>query len=356
MAIRTRVLFALLVLPPAFELAVRFDDWLRYGVAFSSRASSIEDLQEVDSLGRHGRPNAVYRKFRINALGFRGPEVRPTDISVRPLIVVSGSSETFGLYESDGKEWPRQLSDSLAKVCANQPVTVLNAGFAGMSMPTVVQDLKLRILPMKPRVIVYHPQPAQDLDRTSPEASAITAHASAPPSAWHLRAGPQVRDEIKRAIPDALLDWLRRLDTERSRREQYPLFASLPIERLDTLEAQLRLMVGTVRRSGAVIVVVLPKNRFDDTTSIDEQRWLRAWERFVPRATAALFLDFSARANERIQRVARDSTVPLIDPVFPRGRARSLMFADPVHYSDLGASIMAAASTGILANVLSCSQ
>lgn len=356
MGIRTRVVLAMIVLPPAFEFTVRFDDWLRYGVAFDNSASSIEDLQISDSLGRHAKADAVYRKFRINSLGFRGPEVPTLTLGRRPLVVVSGSSETFGLYESDGKEWPRQLEDSLAKSCPSRSVTVLNAAFAGMAMPTVIQDLTRRVLPLKPSVIIYHPQPAQYLDRIAPAAGRITAQARPPQREWHLRSTPRIRDEVKRAIPDALLDFLRREDTERSRGEQYPLFASLPVERLDTLEAQLRLLVGTVRRGGAEVVVVLPKNRFSDTTSAEERRWLRAWERHVPRATSSLFLDFSARANERIQRVARDSAVLLIDPQFPRGPERAQMFADPVHYSDRGASVMAAAATGVLAQLLPCSR
>jgi hypothetical protein len=49
-------------------------------------------------MGQHGRPNAQYLKWKLNSLGFRGPELDPG--ATRILCV--GSSETFGQYESEG--------------------------------------------------------------------------------------------------------------------------------------------------------------------------------------------------------------------------------------------------------------
>ena len=354
MTIYKRVVFAIAFLPAAFELAIRLDDWMRYGVPLTSNIVGIEGLQIVDSLGSHARPNAVFRQFRINSLGFRGPEVAISASSGKTLIVVSGSSETFGLYESAGKEWPRQLEDSVNTHCAARKVVVLNAGFAGMSMPTVSQDLRLRILPMRPAVVVYHPQPAQYLDRLAPATSPPSANHDESAEHFALRSRARIRDEIKRAMPSELLDFLRRTDTERSRRTDYRLFDSLPVDRLDILESQLRQLVGTVRRGGTSLVLVLPEHRFDDTTSVEERRWLRAWERHVPKATASLFMRFAAEANERILRVARESTVVVVDPPFVHGRDRARMFADPVHYTDAGASVVASVTARALAQHLVC--
>ena len=101
------------------EITVRIDDWAQHGVPLTEGANSLDDLMVRDSLGVHSRASTRFRQFRINSLGFRGAEVSARALDTAKVIVVSGASETFGLYESDGKEWPRQLEDSLAMRCGS---------------------------------------------------------------------------------------------------------------------------------------------------------------------------------------------------------------------------------------------
>ena len=351
----TRLLAAAVLIPVAFELTVRMDDWARYGVPISSGATGVEDLRVVDSLGRHARPGTAFRKYHINALGFRGPEVSAEDLRTRSMVVVSGASESFGLYESEGREWPQQLSDSLNRRCAARPVTVMNAAFVGMALPTVIQDLQRRVLPLHPAVIVYYPEPTQYLAGDVPRLSPSSTDPPPSLSPWRLRSQPRLRDDLKGVMPAALLDYLRRRDTEQERSAGETLFSKLPVERLDSMEAHLRTLVGTARSGGAAIAMVMPQHRFSDTTSVAERRWLRAWERFTPKATGSLILSFSARADERIRAVAADSGVPLVEPRFPAGVNRALMFADPNHFTDRGAAILAAAASNVVSRALGCS-
>ncbi len=351
-----RILIPLLFVPPAFELTVRVDDWVRFGVPLTSGATHIMDLRVTDSLGRHARAGAVYRKFSINNLGFRGPDVSAESLDGKPLVVVTGASESFGMFESPGREWPRQMADSLEARCGESSATVLNAAFAGMSLPTVRQDIERRLAPLGPEYIIYYPQPTQYLFERVPRPAPASAIPPAPLSPWNLRALPRLREDFKRMLPGALLDLNRQRETEAIREAGESLFPSLPVERLDSLEADLRALVGTVRRSGAEMAFVVPRHRLADTTSVENQRWLRAWERINPKAPGAMILEFFDRGEERLRHVAADSGVRLIDPPFAPGSARDLQFADPNHFTDAGAAVLASGASGVVAAALGCER
>lgn len=353
-AIARRTFVLLLLSPVLFELAVRLDDLVRFNVPISGGAASVADLFVRDSIGDHARPGAVFKKFRVNSMGFRGPEVSRQDLSSHRLVVTAGSSETFGLYEAPNKEWPRQLADTLSQRCSSQPVTVLNAAFAGMSLPTVTQDVRRRILPLKPDVIIYYPQPTQYLYQDLPRASEGSLRPSAALSPWNLRGRERLRNDLKGMLPAAMLEFLRGVDKVRSQRSGQTPFATMPAERLDTMELQLRELVGLIRKGGAIPVLVQPKNRFDDTTVVAERRWLRGWERLLPKATGEMLLEFSRLGAERVRLVASDSAVLLTGPDFPSGPRRAAMFADPVHFSDDGAALMAGSVGNSVAATLGC--
>ena len=351
-ALRT-LLLALLV-PPAFEFTVRLEDWARFGVPLDSGVTTIDDLSVVDSVGRHARPGTAFKQFRINSLGFRGAEVPESILRSRPLVIASGASETFGSYESPDHEWPRQMADSLASRCGADRVTVLNAAFAGMALPTVIQDIQLRLLPMHPRVIVYYPTPSQYLYARSPQASPRSTQAPKAFSRWRSRAVPRMRDALKSGIPAPVLEFLRRHDTERARESGEGLFPSLPVERLDSIEAHLRVLVGTVRRGGSSLVLMIPQNRFADTASVDERRWLRAWEHMMPKTSGAMLLSFGELARARVRVVAADSGVTLVDPGLMARPDHSALFADYVHFTDRGAAIVAGTVSTSVATLLAC--
>lgn len=351
-----RILIPLLLVPPAFELTVRLDDWARFGVPITSGATHIMDLRVTDSLGRHARPGAVYRKFKINNLGFRGPDVTDESLRELPLVVVTGASESFGMFESPGREWPRQLADSLGARCAPASAIVLNAAFAGMSLPTVRQDIERRIAPLGPELIIYYPQPTQYLFERVPRPAPASTEPPEPLSPWNLRALPRLREDFKGMLPGALLDLNRQRETEALREAGESLFTSLPLERLDTLETHLRALVGTVRRAGAEMAFVVPRHRLADTTSVENQRWLRAWERINPKAPGHMILEFFDEGEARIRRVAADSGVQLIDPPFSPGSARNLEFADPNHFTDAGAAVLANGASTVVAATLGCDR
>ena len=348
-----RIVFALLFVPVALEASARIEDWMRWGVPLTSGVTDVDDLQVTDSLGHHARPASEFRQFRIDSLGFRGPEISRAQLAKGNVVDVSGASETFGLYESEGKQWPRQLSDSLAAHCRRQ-VTVINSAVAGMSLPTVIQDLELRILPLKPEVVVYYPEPSGYLDTRVPRASPPRLGPPATLSPWRSRALPRLRNDVKNFLPARVLDYLRLRDANRWRKADGGGFHTVPTDRLDTMELDLRKLVGVVRRGGSKLVLVVPHDRFTDTTSAGERGWLHSWERLVPLAPAPVLLDFSRLAIERVRAVAKDSGTAIVDPPFPTDSTRPSYFADAVHFTDKGSGLVAGATSKVLSTILKC--
>ncbi|MFN9201846.1 MAG: hypothetical protein ACK6DP_02090 [Gemmatimonas sp.] len=333
---------SVLVGAAALEGTVRLDDWAQYGVPVTAPAVSLGDLIVRDSLGLHARAGGQFRQFRINAAGFRGPEV---DLAAggQVRIVTAGASETFGLYEPAGKEWPRQLEDSLRVACGAHRVVVLNAAFAGMSLPTVRQDYERRLRPLRPQVVVYYPTPMQYLESAEVPVAAAPAAVATPLQPWGFRAGPRFRDAFKRAVPALLLDLLRQLDTRRMLAAAGVQAKAVPeLERLDAFDHDLRQLMGSYRAGGSTPVLVIHRHRFRDTSSVGARRLLRAWERFYPRYTAGALLAFDDSAAARMRRIGVDSGLPVLDPLPGLEPVRDSAFADFSHFTARGSAVMAA--------------
>ena len=336
----------------AFEVTVRAYDWAQYGVPITAPETLLSDLVVMDSLGMHARPGARYRQFRINSIGARGAE-QVLDTSPPAVVVIaSGASETFGLYEKPNGEWPRQLEDSMRVRCG-AGVQVVNAAFAGMSLPTVQQDVRLRLSRLGAQALIYYPTPMQYLYPLLPDAAKPTTDGPPPIDPWRSRALPRLRDAAKRSIPEPVLNQLRILDTKRSQRQAGAGARNeAPTDRLDAYERDLRSLVGEIRHGRMTPILMLHRNRFKDTLAIEEQRRLRAWERFYPLYTARAIIEFDAVAAERTTQVARDSLVPVVDPLPTLRALEADPFADFSHFNDLGSAVVGGVAATAIAPVL----
>jgi hypothetical protein len=350
------------VFASALELACRVEDWVMYRMPLWSRYTSLDELVVRDAAGMHGRPNAQYEKWVMNALGMRGPETPVTSPPGTHRIIAVGASETFGLRESVGKEYPRQLEDSLNARVARGECTlpasgrfeVLNAAFAGMGLPTIEQDVRTRLARLRPEFILIYPSPASYLDESPPKPAAPDSQyrdqALPRSGALHPRSIARLREQLKQVIPEFIASRLRAWQT-RSLIAGHPpewRFESIPAERLSQYESDLRKLIGTVRSVGAIPIVATHGNEFMDRASID-RNMLIAWEKFYPRATAATIVAMDSAARVVTQRVAGDSSVIVVDAARTLAAAPVTAFADFVHFTNLGSAIMAGAlSDGVL--------
>ena len=127
----------------------------------------------------------------------------------------------------------------------------------------------------------------------------------------------------------------------------------VPGDRLDAFDHDLRRLVGTIRSTGARPVLVVHQNRFGKRiVDEEEERWLRAWERFYPRYTGEAILEFDRLAAARTTAIAIDSAVLIVDPTAALRDAGPVVFADFSHFNDRGAALLAGVASRALAPAL----
>ena len=353
------------------DLACRVEDWVMYRMPIASRYRSLDDLVVRDAKGMHGRPNARFEKWLMNDLGMRGPSTTMTPAPGTLRVITVGASETFGLRESPNKEYPRQLEDSLnarlgGSSCSRSQVNrfeVLNAAFAGMGLPTIEQDVRNRLASLGARVVVIYPSPASYLDEESPAAARPDSSgraAQAPPlrRALYPRALARMREQLKQVLPEAIKTPLRARQTRAMVAAHPPgwRFDGVPGERLAQYDADLRKLIGTIRRVGATPVLVTHANEFVGRPSADEPM-LVAWEKFYPRATGPTIIAVDSAARAFTLRAGADSGVVTVDAARTFAGEPLSAFADFVHFTDFGASVMAGVvRDGVLGAVCSAAE
>jgi hypothetical protein len=338
----------------SLEAACRIEDWVEFRTPIFARERSAIDLLIRDANGMHGRPNGNFEKWSLNSFGLRGPEISRAKPPHVLRVVTAGASETFGLYESPGHEYPRQLEDSLNArllnhkgTCAPWRAQVLNAAMPGMSVPTIDQDIRLRLQPLGPDFVVVYATPPAYLDYDPPVAARPDSLGHGPldlPAYYALfpRVGARIRTQLKSFLPTAVQDRLRRREISFAiaRHPANWRFNTVPADRMDLFEAHLRHVMGTIRSVGAVPVLMTHANRFAGSTTSDPAM-LRAWEKFYPRATGQTIVAFDSVARLTSIRVARDSLAVLVDLQPALARSGQAPFADFSHFTDSGAALVA---------------
>jgi hypothetical protein len=236
------------------ECTCRIDDWIRYRMPLWTPVKAKEDLIVIDAEGEHGRPHAQFQSWALNNIGMRGPDVpipKPPGV-IR--IVTAGASETFGLYESAGHSYPRLLEDSLRalvrrEACPADPpptIEVLNEAIFGMSLPTMAQDLRLRVAPLKPDIVVVYPTPMYYLAAAMPvraRPDSTGAPTRLPPlGVLYPRAIHRMHDALKSITPRWLAAWARARQDAYDERRLPPNwhFTTIPLDRLAAYDADLR--------------------------------------------------------------------------------------------------------------------
>ena len=343
------VLFAFSV-----EAACRVEDWVQFRTPILARERSQLDLLVRDATGMHGRAGGRFQKWSLNAFGMRGPDVTSAKPQGIVRIVTAGASETFGLYESPGHEYPRQLEDSLngqfAK-CGQIGAQVLNAAMPGMSLPTIDQDVRLRVSALKPDFVVLYATPAAYLEDAVPSAArpdSVAGHPATLPmaNAFFPRVAERIRVQLKSLIPTVVQDEIRRRQIRTTLLQHQPnwRFESVPAERVAAFQSDLRRAIGAIRAIGATPILVTHANRFAGS-SVRHVATLRMWEKFYPRASGQTIVAFDSAARFATIAVARDSQTIVVDLPPILARSGKSVFADYAHFTDAGAALVAGSVT-----------
>ncbi|MEO6529200.1 MAG: hypothetical protein ABIP93_21450 [Gemmatimonadaceae bacterium] len=345
-----RTVAHVLVFLAVLELACRIDDTVRFGTPLLSRILSSDDLREHDGTSVRGRPNARFQKWVLNEQGLRGPSIKEGRTPGVIRVVTVGASETFGLTETAGREFPRQLEDSLNAARVQRPslpaFEVLNASLPGMSLPTIDQDLRHRVRSLAPDIVLVYPSPSFYVDRDPPHPSTGDRRSGDLPASRALRPRVVARlnGSLKSLIPAPVMRRLRQRDIDQvvAPEPEGWRFTTIPEARLRLFDRDLRAMVGTIREIGAMPVLATHANAFMMRSSANDDLAL-AWVRFYPRATATTLIGFDSAAREVTLQVGRDSGVVAVDVAAALARSSGHVFSDFVHFTDLGASHVATA-------------
>lgn len=320
------------------EICARVDDLVRWGAPFWGDYSN-DRLMVNDSLGRRCRPHGQFEKWHLNAFGFRGPEVtqeKPTGIT---RIVAVGASETFGLYEPAGQEYPAQLQNMLDQRHPGR-FQVLNAACVGMSPPSIDHQMRTWLYKLAPDVVLFYPSPQFYLDDAAPRLTSGDDASPVPPSASRLRRKAKIA--LKGFLPAWLRTWLRQFDIRREvdRHEPDWVWIHSPAERVALFQGHLENLLTSIQASGARPLFLTHASPFGDTLSNADREQLVALRVFYPRASDAAVLDFERNINRVVMETAAVRGVSVVDVERVLGKDPEL-FADFSHFTEKGATTVA---------------
>jgi len=332
-----RTLLAVMVVALTWELACRVDDWVSYQAPVQSRYG-MNILYRDSPWGPIGNPGARFGKWRINSEGFRGPEVPAWPDATT--VVTYGASETFGMYESEGNEFPRRLENML-NASGGSRFRVLNMALPGMRVGSGAAYLSQVVSRYHASIVVMYPTPAHYIgvsrDYCDREVRPL-------PEDWNkgalLRLPERLSDLIKGSLPRAVMTRLRHWSIALSQRGK-PTLEVVDEASYRAWEDDLRCAIRAARSAGAGIpVLVTHANRFGLKPAKDDMYWLVAWRQQYSELDEHAFIAHERRSNEILRQVARDEGVLLVDAAAAMN-GKAGYFQDYAHFTNEGAQAMA---------------
>jgi len=311
------------------DIAARFDDAVTEGAAFW-QPYTMDTLFRPSEFGREGIPGKRYSKWQMNQLGYRGPEPVPGRINV----VTFGASETIGLYESPGKEYPRQL-ETLLNANPNGPqYNVINLGLFGMRIGRT-SYLVRGIEQTQAKVAIIYPSPANYSGTTMPLCGKPTYPVPSEVGLIdYFRISGKTQQLVKKHVPTELqtlykeyVIWLK-TQTE-------SVLDAVPDSTIRALKTDITCASKSAMRAGAKVILVTHANYFGPALQIHDQSMMIAWRRFYPRLSGQGLLDLELRTNMAIKELGSELGVLVVDAgaFIPNGPD---YFADFVHFTDAG--------------------
>jgi len=325
------------------EACARIDDCLSWGAPLWGHYSHSL-LTTSDDLGPHSRFGARFEKWRVNSHGFRGPEITMEKPEGVTRIIVIGASETFGLYESPGMEFPAQMQQKLDLARPGR-YQVLNAGCAGMSLPRFIHYFDVWLKKFDPDIVVYYPTPPTYIDVKAPVMTAPTRSRPRRKLRESIRLKRKTKLVLKGFIPASIQKWVRQALVARSQRGRGPnwLWRDVPPERVQLFEQHLTRLVTDIRASGVRVVLATHANRFP----VDRSQWsdvdemmMVAWRKYYARATESCLLAMEREANHVVVGLGQQLGIPVADAARAVPPAPE-HFADFSHFTDRGSSLIA---------------
>jgi len=322
------------------ELCARTDDWIKWDAPFLENYT-YENLRIADSLGFHNRPNARFEKWRINSHGFRGPDITMKKPDSLMRIVVAGASETFGMFESPGMDYPSQMQSMLDSIRPGH-YQVINAGCAGMSPPRIKDYYQKWISRFDPDIIAYYPSPGFYLDIEPPS----TEPNKAALDLWHPSQMPRIYNKarivLKQFIPKQIQAHYKNWKRE-SIVKAHPygwVFETPPPERLSVYRQHLSTLIGMLQSDSVEVIAATHASRLGDSLTEIDQYHLTNWNAIWPRGSKRCYMLMEKEGNNVIRNLGNELGISIVD-LDSAVPASDTNFHDIGHFRNAGASIVA---------------
>lgn len=142
------------------EGAVRVRSWVKYGGAAASLRDPMIRYDESLALNVPTPGFEVAGKkmhVRINSLGFRGDEFQLKKPAGTMRIAVLGASTTFNMeVSSNHATWPHRLQEKLSSAYPGRRFEVVNAALGGYVAADNLKNLRGRVLPLEPDMVIHY--------------------------------------------------------------------------------------------------------------------------------------------------------------------------------------------------------
>jgi hypothetical protein len=327
------VLIHALVAGIVLELCARLDDWFEYRAPLLA-PYAVEGLYEVKEGVQRGKAHARYQNWQLNSLGLRGPELSPG--SRRVLCI--GASETLGMLETPGSEFPRQLERTLRELHPQPPIDVANLSYFGLTLATANKLLPSVMQAVAPEVVVIYPTYGGYVARQSFEAPADAPLRSSAPL---LRLQEKLSDVLKAQLPAGVMTALRKREIH-DYLDGRTAIERMPADRPAYLRHDLEQLVASIRAHGAQPILVTHATRFNGNQDPEDRAYfLTSWRKFYPLFSEQALLHMEDELNQTVRQVAAEQGIALVDAAtrLPGG---GQYFTDHEHFTDHGAGALAA--------------
>ncbi len=334
------LLFALAVV--GLEGVLRLRSWKRFGTsqpriadAYLGDVEGYSLLAPIPGASLDGELVSIH----INSMGFRGEEFPFAKQPGELRIACVGGSTTFCAEAShDSRTWPARLQAQLRERYPERDIRVINAGVPGYRIEHSLRNLRERVLPLRPDVVVlYHAH--NDIIEDS-RAVAVTeglADANDPEPTFSERLADTSMLYMLLSKNLAVRFGNRGPTVIRRKLDHLPLDVHEPfVATLDEIHAE-------VRAHGARLVLATFSTKVRPDQSPDEQR--------ANADIAAIYMPWISipclnlamdRYNAAILAYAEQHDLP-IAPVRDAIPADGDHFADYIHLTDKGCERMASA-------------
>lgn len=338
------------------EICARIDDGLRYGAPFWGKYSS-ERLRSRDKQGlSYNVPNARFEKWQHNSFGFRGPEVATRKKPGVTRVVCLGSSESYGLYESPGKEWPAQLRELLP----GSRYEVINASMVGLNLCSFNTYLEKHVFPLDPDIVVLTVNPlfyVTSQRKIAPGPSTDSTQKSnplAPPLResliGNLRLFPKFKQVVKQAVSENFPATLKHYqidstnrqvqEIERMRLQGKKPMETVPESYLANFEKELESTIDLIRsRNCEVVLTSYPALISRENLASHPDIFLDN-RRFCIELSLMGIIDTFNQFNAVTADISRQKRSPFVDTYLLLPKSTEF-FGDNVHYTDKGATVFA---------------